>query len=45
VSYPNINPVVEMANMIEATRAYETNTNAYNNQKQIDMQTIDILKG
>jgi len=45
VSYPNINPIVEMANMIEATRAYETNTNAYNNQKQIDMQTIDILKG
>lgn len=44
VLYPNINPITEMANMIEATRAYETNTNAYNNQKQIDMQTIDLLK-
>jgi len=44
VSYPNINPVAEMANMIEATRAYEINANAYNNQKQIDMQTIDLLK-
>ena len=44
VLYPNVNPIVEMANMIEATRAYETNANAYNNQKQIDMQTIDLLK-
>ncbi len=44
VLYPNINPVVEMNNMIEATRAYEINSNSYNNQKQIDMQTIDLLK-
>lgn len=44
VLYPNVNPVVEMTNMIEATRSYESNANAYNNQKQIDMQTIDLLK-
>ena len=44
VLYPNINPVVEMNNMIEATRAYEINSNSFNNQKQIDMQTIDLLK-
>jgi len=44
VAYPNINPVVETANMIEAQRAYEANMNVYNNMKTIDLQLIDILK-
>jgi flagellar basal-body rod protein FlgC len=44
VAYPNINPVVETANMIEAQRAYEANANVYTNMKAIDLQLIDILK-
>jgi len=29
VAYPNINPVIEMSNLIEATRAYQANVSAF----------------
>jgi len=44
VAYPNINPVIETQNMIEAQRTYEANANAYSSLKSIDIQTIDLLK-
>jgi len=44
VKYPNINPVVEMVNLMEATRSYEANVASFKNQKDIDTKTIDILK-
>jgi len=44
VAYPNINPVVETQNMIEAQRTYEANVNSYTSMKNIDLKTIEILK-
>lgn len=45
VAYPNINPVVEMADLIEATRAYQANVSAFNSTKTIAQSAIDLLKG
>ena len=44
VAYPDINPVVEMVNLIEARRSYEANVAAFNTHKNIDTKTLDILK-
>lgn len=44
VAYPNINPVVEMVDLIEAMRSYEANLSAFQTHKAIDNKTIDILK-
>jgi flagellar basal-body rod protein FlgC len=45
ISLPNINPVIEMADLIEATRAYQANVAAYQSSKTIAQSAIDILKG
>ena len=45
VAYPNINPVIEMTDLIEAMRSYESNVAAFKTQKDIDTKTLDILKG
>ncbi len=45
VAYPNINPVVEMVDLIEAMRSYEANVAAFTAHKDIDNKTLDILKG
>ena len=45
VAYPNINPVIEMSNLIEATRAYQANVAAFQSAKSIAQSAIDILKG
>ena len=45
VMYPNINPVIEMADLIEATRAYQANVAAFQSSKTIAQSAIDILKG
>ncbi|MEY4504786.1 MAG: flagellar basal-body rod protein FlgC [Pseudomonadota bacterium] len=45
VSYPNINPVVEMADMIEATRSYQANVSAFNSVKSMANSAIDMMKG
>ncbi len=44
VAYPNINPVVEMADLIEATRAYQANVAAFQNVKAMATSAIDILR-
>ena len=44
VAYPDINPVVEMVDLIEAMRSYEANVAAFNTHKNIDSSTLDILK-
>ena len=33
VAYPNVNPVIEMADLIEATRAYQANVSAFTSAK------------
>ncbi len=43
VAYPDINPVIEMGDLIEAMRSYEANVSAFNTHKAIDSKTIEIL--
>ncbi|AXX85440.1 MULTISPECIES: flagellar basal body rod protein FlgC [Arcobacteraceae] len=45
VAYPDINPVVEMVDLIEAMRSYEANVTAFNTHRGIDTKTLDILNG
>ncbi len=45
VAYPNINPVIEMADLIEATRAYQANVAAFQSTKSMAQSAIDMLKG
>jgi flagellar basal-body rod protein FlgC len=42
VAYPNINTMEEMANMIEASRAYEANINAMATAKGMAMKDLEI---
>ena len=44
VAYPNINPVIEMADLIEATRAYQANVAAFQSVKAMATSAIDILR-
>jgi len=44
VAYPNINPVIEMVDLIEAMRSYEANVSAFKTQKEMDTATLDIIK-
>jgi flagellar basal-body rod protein FlgC len=45
VSYPNINPVIEMSDLIEATRSYQANVAAFQSAKTMASSAISILKG
>ena len=42
VAYPNVNTMEEMANMIEASRAYEANINAMNTAKSMAIKDLEI---
>lgn len=42
VSYPNINLMEEMTNMIQATRAYEANVSAMQAAKDIALTSLEI---
>ena len=44
VAYPNINPVVEMADLLEATRAYQANVAAFQSAKSMANSAISILQ-
>ncbi len=44
VAYPNINPVVEMTDLIEATRAYQANVAAFQSAKAMAQSAISILE-
>ncbi len=44
VAYPNINPVVEMADLVEATRAYQANVAAFQSAKSIAGYAIEMLQ-
>ncbi|HDV7517583.1 TPA: flagellar basal body rod protein FlgC [Campylobacter jejuni] len=45
IAYPNVNPVIEMADLIEATRAYQANVSAFTSAKTIAQSAIDLLRG
>ena len=42
VAYPNIKTMEEMANMIQATRAYESNISALNATKRMAKKSLEI---
>ncbi len=44
VSYPNINPMTEMVNVLSATRSYEANLQAVNAAKDMQQKTLEILR-
>lgn len=43
VRYPNVNPLVEFVNMIDATRAYEMNVTALDATKGMNQASLRIL--
>lgn len=45
VKYPNVNAIVEMADMREANRSYEANLQVIRQARELVSQTIDLLKG
>ena len=44
VAYPNVNPVVEMADLIEATRAYQANVSAFQSAKNMASNAISMFQ-
>lgn len=45
VKYPNVNSIVEMADMREANRSYEANLQVIRQVRDLVSQTIDLLRG
>jgi flagellar basal-body rod protein FlgC len=44
VSYPNVNVVQEMTDMIDATRSYEANVTAFNATKNMALKGLEVGK-
>lgn len=44
VSYPNVNTVTEMTNMIDASRSYEANVTAFQTSKAMAMKGLELGK-
>jgi flagellar basal-body rod protein FlgC len=41
---PNVNPVTEMVDLIDESRAYQTDVTAMNTAKSMYQKTLDLLK-
>lgn len=44
VTYPNVNIITEMTNLIDASRAYEANSTAFNASKNIAMKGLEMAQ-
>jgi flagellar basal-body rod protein FlgC len=44
VKYPNVNPLVEMTDLRDAQRSYESNLNVITATRRMIQRTLDILK-
>lgn len=44
VSYPNVDTVIEMVNLISASRAYEANVTAINSVKSMALKALELGK-
>lgn len=44
VKYPNVDPVIEMADMREANRSYEANLQVIKQSRDLISQTLSLLK-
>ena len=42
VTYPNVNVVTEMTNLIDASRSYEANVTAFNASKSMAVKGLEI---
>ena len=42
VTYPNVDTVTEMTNLIDATRSYEANVTAFNATKNMLLKGLDV---
>jgi flagellar basal-body rod protein FlgC len=42
VAFPNVDPIVEMVDLIESNRAYEANLSVFETTKQLLMRTLTI---
>jgi len=42
VAYPNVNPIEEMVNMLEASKSYEANTSVLSTAKALAMKALEI---
>ena len=45
VTYPNVDIVTEMTNLIDASRSYEANATAFNASKSIAQKGLDMAQG
>ena len=45
VKIPNINPIIEMADMREANRSYEANLQVIKQARDLITMTIDLMRG
>ena len=45
VSYPNVNTVQEMTDMIDASRSYEANVTAFEAAKAMSSKGLEIMRG
>ncbi len=44
VTYPNVNTVTEMTDMIDASRSYEANVTAFNASKNMQLKALELGK-
>jgi len=44
VTYPNVNPITEMTNLIDTSRSYEANVTAFNAIKAMAMKGLEVGK-
>lgn len=44
IKLPNVNPLIEMSNMREASRSYEANLSMVENARDMRRQLVDLLK-
>lgn len=44
VLYPNVDPVTEMTNLIDSSRAYEANVTAFNAAKAVAAKGLELMK-
>ena len=44
VAYPNINPVIEMADLVEATRSYQANVAAFQSSKDMANTALSLFQ-
>ena len=45
MTYPNVNTVQEMTDMIDATRSYEANVTAFNATKNMILKALEMGGG